>query len=36
MFFSSITARVRETLFQVQTRDAQNLARVTAYLGALR
>lgn len=36
MFFHVIRARVRQSVFQVQTEDAQHLARVTAYLGALR
>lgn len=36
MFFSVIRARFRQTLFQVQSEDAQHLARVNGYLCALR
>lgn len=36
MFFSVLRARVRQSLFQVQVEDAQYLARVNSYLGALR
>lgn len=36
MFFSAARARLRQTLYQVQTQDAQQLARVNAYLSALR
>lgn len=36
MFFSVFRSRVRQSTFQVQTQDAQQQARVAAYLSALR
>lgn len=36
MFFSLMRGRVRHSLFQIQTRDEQAMARLNGYLGALR
>lgn len=36
MFFSALRGHIRQSLFILQTQDAQKMARLTGYLGALR